>query len=59
MCANLVTNHTKPLTTVLAKKGWLVLSHVLLGDQIVISLNDIQIHLQFLCKLSVKNRHKN
>lgn len=48
MCTNLWTNYKKCLTTVLANNGcskYQVLNHSLLGDKIIISLNDIQINI--------------
>ncbi len=53
MCANLVTNYKKCLTSVLANKDFCTkyyVSHVLLGDQILILLTKMLIlFLTFVC----------
>lgn len=54
MCTNLWTNYKKCLTTALSNNGcskYQVLNHSLLGDKIIISLNDIQINVLIVCNV--------
>lgn len=54
MCTNLWANYKKCLTTVFANNGcskYQVLNHSLLWDEIIISLNDIQINLLIVCNV--------